>query len=418
MTDNGDERCIRVVVTGDNHLAQRLSRLPVERALARRQIVRDSFAATVQAAITRGADLFVQAGDLFDVPDPSNQDREFVAQQALRLQAAGILLCAVSGNHDMPRQSLDQGGAAPLGIYATLGALHYFPDTRVIRPILLERHGLKLAIGGLSNDPGRRAGEDPLAQIDVVDPEHKLVQADVGLLIVHAALGGGTAMLGDAECVIQPESLAMLRGFQVVVTGHIHKYQRRKVGGLETVVCGPSEWMDFGDAQSGEPGYAWLEIGPQGLARDEHALLPAQPRRTITMRTADIFPANAKLEDATNRIIERITPLCGPEVMVRLWLDGIVTREQYRALDIRRIFAWGQAHCFAFEINERGLTWQPDLVAGATGVVRGERVAPREVLAQVVSDQLNAAPTPAEHALWDAVRADLLQRFDALGNED
>lgn len=424
-----EDRIIRVVVTGDNHLGQRLSRLRPDRAARRREIVRESFAKTVTAAIERKADLFVQAGDLFDVQDPYNQDREFVAEQFRRLHEVGITACAVSGNHDMPRQSTEQGGAAPLGVYATLGAVRYFPNARVIRPFLFERNGLTMAIGALSNDPGRPVGEDPLAEASLDDPQGLMRRADVGFLIVHAAISGeesypdsvfpistSGARLGDSETIIHPASLARFaKDFQVIVTGHIHRYQRLRVGGVETVVCGPSEWMDFGDVNSGSPGYAWLEIGPGGLVRDEHALIPPQPRRTIDLTTEMIWPAGAEVAGATERIIERITSACQPDAQVRLRLAGEVTREQYRELDLRRILAWGQERCFAFEVLEQRLTWRNTLVVnGDDDIARGERVSPRDMLAEIADTQI---ATGTDLELWEATRAALLERFDALDTE-
>jgi DNA repair exonuclease SbcCD nuclease subunit len=428
MASATEEPLIRVVVTADNHLAPRLSRLPAARAAARRERLRQAFAATVNAAIERKADLFVEAGDLFDVPDPINQDREFVAGELLRLRRAGIMVCAVSGNHDMPRQSVEYGGTAPLGVYGALNALHYFPRATAMRPFLFERNGLKMAIAGVSNDPGRRQGEDPLADVALEDPTRIMAQADVGLLIVHAALTDGNPhdllLLSEAECIIRPESLARMhaKGFQVVVTGHIHRYQRRTIGGMETIVCGPSERMDFGDPPDAA-GYAWLAIGAGGLRHDEHVRFTAQPRHTLVLETSEIWPQGDHGEgnDAANRfIIERLKPLCTPEALVRLRLQGDVTREQYRELDLRQIFNWGQEHCFAFELSEHGLRWLDTLrLDGDVAIMRGERVAPRQMLTAVVEEQLAQASGDAPGAeLWQETRAALLAQFDALGGDE
>ncbi len=420
----GEEQCtdmttagyFGVVVTGDNHLAPRLSRLPANRADARRERLRQAFASVVTAAIEREADLFIQAGDLFDIPDPNNYDRAFVAEQFARLARAGITTCAVSGNHDMPRQSTEQGGAAPLSVYAELGAMHYFHAPNVISPFVLERHQMRLAVAGISNDPGRRGGEDPLATITLADPEQLLHNAQAGLLIVHAALAGG-GIVGEEECVIQPESLAHMGrlGFQIVVTGHIHRYQRRRIGAVETVVCGPSEWMDFADAQQGAPGYAWLEIGPRGELRDRHINFAPQPRRTLRFATHDLWPEGTQDGTAaTERVIAETAAVASPDTMVRVFLEGPCRREQYRMLDIPRIRAWGIDHCFSFELNEQRL-WLDDegLVAGAAE--RGEQADPRSMLATIFAEQLaSCADDAVEATLWQATRESVLQRFDAL----
>jgi DNA repair protein SbcD/Mre11 len=418
-----DTACLRVVVTGDNHLSPRLSRLPPARAHARRQRLRDAFAAVVSAAIDgtgpsgRGADIFVQAGDLFDTPDPFNQDRAFVAEQLGRLHAAGIASFAVSGNHDMPRQSTEHGGAAPLNVYDELAALHYFHGTRVLRPVLLERNGLRLAVAGLSNDPGRRQGEDPLVGVRLDDPDGVMQQAQVGLLIVHAALAG-TTYPNEVECVIQEDSIRRMRRFQVVVTGHIHRYQHQRIGNVDAIVCGPSERMDFGDPHDAA-GYAWLEIGPQGLIATHHVPLPAQPRRTVEITTGEIWPEGATPESGTARVLEHLTSWDNPDLMLRVWLIGSLTREQYHALDTRRLIAWGQEHCFSFELSEQQLHLADETLASDPEIARGERVDPRAVLAELFDAQLGVEhQEDGDVALWQATRHAVLSRFDTLQAEE
>ncbi len=412
MLQAHQSRRLQVVVTGDNHLAQRLSRLPPAKAAARRERLCRAFADVVTAAIEREADLFVQAGDLFDTPDPNNRDRAFIATQFQRLSAGGIAACAVSGNHDMPRQSTEQGGVAPLQIYADLDAVRYFGDTRVIRPFLLERRNLRLAVGGLSNDPGRPPGEDPLAGVKVSDPDGVMARADAGLLIIHAAIAGDSVMLSPDECAAQPESVAALArlGFQTVVTGHIHRYSVRRFDGVTAIVCGPSERMDFGDDPN-SPGYAWIEIGPGGDVIAEHVRFQAQPRRTERILAETLWPLDASLDGAADRVIERLAPFADEDLILRVQIAGSVTREQYRALDLHRVQVWCNEHYFACEVSERDLRLRDDL-AFADDFVYGERVDPRAALAAIVAAQMRDAREDV--ALWHDTAEDVLARFDRL----
>ena len=408
-----DDRRLRVVVTGDNHLSQRLGRLSPTHAQQRRERLRDAFAAVVTAAIERKADIFIQAGDLFDVPNPENRDRAFVAEQFMRLKAAQIATYAVSGNHDNPRQSITQGGVAPLAIYQEVNAVHYFPDAQVITPESLTlSNGLAIAIGGISNDPGRKSGEDPLAEVVLNDTSGVVAHADIGILIVHAAIEG--ALVGPDECVISEASIRALQGFQVVVTGHIHRYQHRHIGSVDVIVCGPSERMDFGDPPDA-PGYAWLEIGASGLLRHEHVRLPAQPRHTEHIATLDIWPPDAPLDGAAERIIQRMEPWGKPDTMVRVILEGELTRPQYQALDMRCILTWGQEHCFSFELRDRDLRLPDDArMVGGDEVMRGERVDPRAVLADLFTAQIAASDDLADADLWQGTQHAVLHQFDTL----
>ena len=408
---------LRVVVTGDNHLAPHLSRLSAAKAAQRRQRLRDAFATVVTAAIERGADIFVQAGDLFDIPDPNNADRQFVAEQFQRLQTANILTCAVSGNHDMPRQSTEQGGIAPLSVYQSMHAIHYFHDINTMHPFLYERNGLKLAIAGLSNDPARRAGEDPLAAVMMDDPQHIMPQADTGLLIVHAAIAG-TSFLSDQECTIQPESITKLQGFQVLVTGHIHAYQHRKIGNVDTIVCGPSERVDFGDDYAAA-GYTWLELDATGLHSTRHIRLPAQPRKTAIVEAVDVWPPDSTPDEGTDRVLALLTPYCDSDTMVRARFMGTISREQYRALDLQRIKTWGQERCFSFDLLLDQLRLRDDRITGTEdGIGRGERIDPRDILNDMFQQVVAASASDDDRAIWQATRDDILTRFTAIHSEE
>src|SRR5204863_1092897 len=71
-------------------------------------------------------------------------------------------------------------------------------------------------------------------------------------------------------------------------------------------------------------------------------------------------------------VIQRLEAVCTEEAMVRLRLEGPLTRDQYRALDVRRIWLYGQHHAFSFEVDESGLFLA---LEGSHDVIgRGERV--------------------------------------------
>src|SRR5512147_740694 len=153
---------VGIVVTGDNHLSAYLPRLSPQRRAERRERLRAGFTAAVDYAIAEHARLFVQAGDLFDTPSPSNQDRAFVAASLARLRAAGIVCAGIGGNHDTPRMLSEQGGNAPQHVYAALDGMQYFVRNDALVPVLLELDGLRVAVAGLSNNPVALPGSDPL----------------------------------------------------------------------------------------------------------------------------------------------------------------------------------------------------------------------------------------------------------------
>ena len=61
------------------------------------------------------------------------------------------------------------------------------------------------------------------------------------------------------------------------------------------------------------------------------------------------------------RIIQKIESYCNEEAMVRLNLEGPITREQYHLLDLRGVWLYGQQRAFSFEIDESRLILINDL---------------------------------------------------------
>ena len=289
---------------------------------------------------------------------------------------------AIGGNHDTPRMRTEHGGAGPQGVYAALGGLRYFAAHDTLRPELLELDGLRIAIAGLTNNPSARPGSDPLADVRVDDPHGALAQADAGLLLLHAAIEG-LSMPNEGERTVTRASLdALDPRFNVVVSGHIHRYAHRQMAGRAVVVSGSTEVMEFG-AHAGGAGFAWLELTHDGAQRVQHIHLEAQPRKDIALSTENLWPGNrafatgmtgvtgalagrdaALLQTASTatgetpplETVMRAMDGCTPETMVRLRLFGPLTREQYHELPIREILRLGQERAFSLDLDTRDLS--------------------------------------------------------------
>ncbi|OLD64190.1 MAG: hypothetical protein AUF65_00240 [Chloroflexi bacterium 13_1_20CM_50_12] len=255
-----DEGIVRVVLTADNHLSAYSPKLSPAKLAERRRRLGMAFKQTVDTAIEHRAHLFIQAGDLFDSVDPRNREREFVAEQLMRLQSAGIRTFGVSGNHDTPRQRTEQGGFAPESIYHQLGGMHYFSSSDRLEPAQCDVAGLRLAIAGLSYQPNIPPGADPLDHVDIVDPGEIITHAHLGILILHAAIEGH-AFPSERETFVRRSSLSRFEGFRVILAGHVHGYARFSVGDKAIVVCGATERMEFGQDED-KVGFVYLELTP------------------------------------------------------------------------------------------------------------------------------------------------------------
>ena len=430
---HSDAEVVRAVLTADNHLSAYTPRLSPTKLAERRRRLGMAFKQAVDYAIACDAHLFLHAGDLFDTIDPRNQEREFVAQQLAFLQGKGVRVFAVSGNHDTPRQRTEQGGKAPQGIYHELRGLHYFVESHVLQPYLVEINGLRLAIAGVSSNPGAAPGADPLDGVEIADPDGLLERADLGLLLVHAPIEGH-GFPGEAETFIRRSSLEKFPGFQVVVTGHVHAYARFSVGGKAVVVCGATEQMEFGQAADSS-GFAYLELAHGGLRAAKHISITSQPRHRVTISTSQLWPRQrtsseggsntaASTEDEQtptsvapvlspgDSIKQQLEPYCTEEAMVRLVLEGPVTKEQYHALDLHAVWMYGQQHTFSFEIDESRL----NLIAeqGQDEVVRGERIGVREMLEDVAREMIERAEPSEARLLLAKTRERVLGCYDEL----
>lgn len=438
----GDDARIGLVVTGDNHLSPALPRLSPGRRLQRRAWLRRGFKAAVDCALERHAALFISTGDLFDSPAPSNQDRAFVAEQLHRLGGAGIVCVAVSGNHDTPRMQTEHGGESPQQVYAALDELHYFAASDLLEPqvFTLGSAGaeMRVAVVGLSNNPVAPPGSDPLAQAQWSDgATEALAQADVALLIVHAALEG-LARPTEGERTIAQASLAALPAqVRLVVAGHIHRYARQRLGEREVVVVGATERMEFG-AQAGEPGFVWAELARAGVRHVEHIRTQAQPRAEITLHTSRLWPepsgdvatgesatGESAAQDETNRALDvirtELEAVCTPDTMARLRLTGSLSREQYHQLALREVITVGQQRAFSLDVDTSGLTLVERAFALPDLGPQAETLSPAKMVALVVEEALRqsregAAGMPSP----DDVRAAgdlLLARLRASGEE-
>jgi exonuclease SbcD len=428
---------IRVILTADNHLSAYTPKLSPAKLTERRRRLAMAFKQTIDAAIERKAHLFIQAGDLFDSTDPRNQERKFVAEQLMRLRAAGIRVFSISGNHDTPRQSTEQGGVAPHSIYHQLGAMHYFDSSDFVKPVPCNVEGIQLAVAGLSYHPGVPPGGDPLDHVQIVDPDEIVAGTDLGILILHSAIEGH-AFPGEMETFVRRSSLIRFENFQVILVGHVHTYAHFSIADKAVVICGATERMEFGQNED-KTGFVYLELTGSGLFHAEHMPIKPQPRHVVTLRTTELWPpvrsnghlrsepalesrneeahtSEAPATSVTERILQQVEPCCTEDAMVRLILEGPITREQYHALDIRGIWMYGQQRAFSFEVDESHLLITNEYLHNE--VERGERIAPRDVLETVVQEWMEQADTPDIRAILTKTRQRVLERYDELAGRE
>jgi hypothetical protein len=403
-----EQDVITVVLTADNHLGYSAFGQQPRKREALQQRLREALQQATDFAIEQKVDLFVQAGDLFDTTTPDERDRSFVAERLAELKLADVRTFALGGLHDTPnsgRSLTGESTPAPQMSYERLGALQYFPPSteQKLEPALLNLHGISVALCGLGvlNDQQT----DPLARLQVSDT---IDQAAITLLILHApieSLVTGTSLF---ESRAQVSCRNLSSPFHYVLAGYHHSYSRLTCGRTEVVVAGTTQHIDF-TLPDEVPGFVYLGLAADGIRWCKHVPVESLSLQSLVISTSELWPTDPEtLTGPTSLILERLRPLCSPDTLLLLRLDGELSRSHYHELDLNQIRRYGEEHCFALAIDDSALTMLPDSEAAETG----ERFSPREELITLADEWIEDAFDEHEKQALRATKDELLLALD------
>lgn len=390
-------RPLRIVLTADNHLGRFYDRMPPQRLEERRRWLRRGFRAAVDCALERRADLFLQAGDLFDTPDPRNVEREFVAECLAQLTDAGVRCYGIGGNHDTPKMRTEQGGALPQGIYHRLGGLRLFAESLSLDYEIVNIDRVRVAVGGLTRNPSLPPDADPL---ETLDPQP--MDADIRLLLLHYSVEGRMSGLYLNDPYIRLRSLEKFVGPCLFLVGHVHRFHHFAVGDKHVLVPGATEKMTF-DPNEKEPGFIYAEISPGGIEHLQHVPLPYQPRQEVTFRTTELDP-----QEPFASILRRLEPIVARDTMLKVRLEGPISREGYHALQLRQLHEFAAAGFFSFDLDTAELCLGDEFQRSAE---RGVRFSQQEEIALVAAELYGQCPDEGERDLILAARDEILSHY-------
>lgn len=405
---------VKLVVTADNHLSRYYAKMTVPRLEERRRTLRRAFRRAVDYAVARRADFFLQAGDLFDTVDPRNAERQFVADCLAELRDAGVVALAVGGNHDTPRQTTEHGGYSAAGVYDRLGGLRLFSRPDAIEYALFERAGQRIAIGGLSWDPLRGYGEDPLDGLQFEDPPDG--RPEWKLLLLHGSLEGHV-FPGAAEPIFRRESLARVDA-DCFLIGHVHARTHFAIEGRHVIVPGATERMVH-DEFPHDPGFVVVELHRGHELRHTWVTHPAQPRARVHVSAAELIPEPRGLrpagETAAQVLLRRVEEASHLESITVLALGGppdqpdSLPREVYVELDLPVVQERGGELNFCFEIDTSGLRLEDEFGQTAT---RGLRLSQVEEIEAAVAALRAEAQTERDLEVLARARGLILAYYD------
>lgn len=395
---------LHIVATADNHLGRYYARMPVRALDERRYHLRHTLGNVIDYAIENHAHLLVLAGDVFDTPNPRNPDRIYLARRLRDLERAGVRVVAIGGNHDTPRSATEEGGYLSLAVYAELDALTFFdqllPDDPVVRPIVFEAEGLQVAIGGFTPNVNLGAEHDPLENV-TFDGQG----ADVQILVVHLPIEG--TVYPDANmAIVHRLALEQLKDVDLCIAGNAHRFASFAVGNKRVVIPGATEWMDYGDVGVVKPGFAVIEARSRADVTVKHESVLPQPRAEVVIPTSELGSG-----DPTEVILARLAPESDPDKLVRLVIDGVISRDAYMGLNLTTIEDHARRLFFFFETDLTRLAVRFSVDGRVMGVPRRSV---RDEMSAVVDHYLTQAMDPAEREVLEATRQELLAALEEM----
>ncbi|MBQ7090875.1 MAG: metallophosphoesterase family protein [Clostridia bacterium] len=249
----------------------------------------------LDCAKARCCEAVLIGGDLLDHPFPDG-----AVEQALLtlLGGAGLPILLVAGNHD-PLELTDLYNKLPKGCYC-------FPAA--ITAVSLG----ELRVFGYSA-PRRFGEEHPLAG-------WQAPQGGVNILLAHGHVDGSDFLpITSAELA---ES-----GLQLAIVGHIHKGERRDIGGCRLLVPGIPEGRGWDEL--GEKFVYIVDAAPNGAVSFEAVSVAERCYRELSVEVSGCTEEEvlARLEaveisaDTVARLILVGSPACDPAPAARLYTE-------------------------------------------------------------------------------------------------
>ncbi len=427
-----EQNVITIVLTADNHLGYTIPGQPARKREELRQHLRRAFQQATDFAVGQGVDLFIQAGDLFDSTRPDEQDRTFVAERLAELKQAGVRTFALGGMHDTPAvgmrfiepsDPIDLAGAAlpapaPQLSFARLGALHYFPplasDSEALRPVFVDIRGTLLGLCGFSVSAGQlghhgQAG-DSLTQVRI---DSEIERAAIPLLLLSTPVEG--------ESTTSPLSpLLAQTPFRAVLASNAHAYRRFTLEQTDVIIAGATQRFDFQEPVD-DAGFVFLGIAADGVRWCRHIAVESIHLRRLDIPLAQWWSESTEPVgpdgssgsiEPTTRLLEELRPLCTEDAMVQLRLTGEISRQRYHQLELSSIRRYGEAHAFAFSIDDSALTFLPGdgtaALSSSQTTAFEERLSPREELIALADEWIAAAQDEQEQKALLATKEELL----------
>jgi hypothetical protein len=258
---------------------------------------------------------------------------------------------------------------------------------------VVDIEGTTVAIGGVSFNPVLMPSQDPLAGLSFER------QADIGIMLVHYSVEANCYDDG-IEPIVSKASIVALDGVDLLVAGHYHDFRQFSVGRTKVLIPGATERMIYGAER--EASFAYVELLPGKADRVQKVVVDGQDYRMVTLRTTEIDATNA-----FDSACERLETALSPEGIVKVKLEGPLSRDMYRGLRLRDLLLWGSNHCFHFEIDSSGLELKIERLENAG---KGLRLSQKDEISLVAQQLIEQEPDSRD--LLEKARQELLLAYE------
>lgn len=350
---------LHILHGADLHLDGAFTALPARQAAQRREEQRTLPDRLAETARTRGADLVLLAGDLFDGEEVYAETTQALARA---LGQTGCPVLIAPGNHD------PYGPRSPYALTQWPENVHIFTGPELEPVEFPERNCV--VWGAAFTDTSRE--DSPLAGFTAS------ADGRTHLAVLHGD------MAGRGRYGPMTEEEAAASGLTYLAMGHIHRrVSLHKIGGTYWAYPGCPEGRGFDEL--GDKGCLWITVGDDGKVEEE--FLPMAGRRYHILEV----PAG---EDPGGALLEALTPDKAPDIC-RVIFTG---ESGVEGLDLTALAALGEGRCYALSLRDR-TTVRRDLWD------RAEEDTLTGLFLRRMREKLTGAETEADRALLEqAVR--------------
>jgi len=315
---------VQILHCSDTHLDKSFNIANLARVQERKEDLNRNFSAAVDYALRNKPNLFLITGDIFDRVSPSNTARILVTEKIRQLKEAGISVFLIGGNHDVPKLGSQH---LAIDVLSSAGLATVFSRSDEFERQVLQVDGKSVCI----------AGKSYFSQVESQNPLRGLkvpTEGDYNLLMIHGSLQGLNVFSSVPEMVSQnpfrPEDIKS--GLNYLALGHFHNYYERDHEGCKIVNPGSMEKLSWAEMND-EKGFVWAELHGSNVST-EFVKLETRPMEKYTLHLSkdEDYPPSLK-----EHVINYIKSKSDPARIARLFLQGLITQEQYDELKINEI---------------------------------------------------------------------------------